>query len=113
MLKDILPAKYRKAIYSLYAIAVVIAGALAVGGVDTGTTPDVLAYLGGALGVVAAANAGPTNQVLVSLDENRLSELIDKHLEGRDEAGAIDTLLLLTVLILVGVVLLLFRIHFH
>lgn len=56
MLKDIIPAKYRQIVYSLYAIAVVVTGALAVAGVDTGKAPDVLAYLGGALGFVAAAN---------------------------------------------------------
>lgn len=59
MLKDILPAKYRQIVYRLYAAAAVIAGALAVAGVDTGKTPDVLAYLGGALGFVAAANVAP------------------------------------------------------
>ena len=58
MLKDIIPEQYRKTVYGLYAVAVVVAGALAVAGVDIGKAPDVLAYLGGALGVVAAANTG-------------------------------------------------------
>lgn len=80
MLKDIIPAKYRQIVYGLYAVAVVVVGALAVGGVETGTAPDVLAYLGGALGVVAAANAVPAK---------------------RDDAGEANAVLIIAVTALV------------
>jgi hypothetical protein len=93
MLTDIIPAKYRKVVYGLYAVAVVVAGALAVAGVDTGKTNDVLAYLGGALGVVAAANTAP------------------KAAGGED--GNADASLLLNILTFVGVVLLLFGVSFR
>jgi hypothetical protein len=91
MLTDIIPAKYRKVVYGLYAVAVVVAGALAVAGVDIGKAPDVLAYLGGALGVVAAANTAPTPK-------------------GEDGAG--DLGLVLLVLAVVGVGLLLLGVKF-
>ena len=51
-----LPAKYRRVAYGLYALAVVVVGALAVAGVGTGKALDVLAYLGVALGITAASN---------------------------------------------------------
>lgn len=51
-----LPAKYRKVAYGLYATAAVTAGALLVAGVNIGKTPDVLVYLGAALGITAASN---------------------------------------------------------
>lgn len=59
MLTDIIPARYRRAVYALYAVAVVAVGSLNAGGLDTGNATDVLTYLGGALGVVAAANTRP------------------------------------------------------
>lgn len=91
MLTDIIPAKYRKIVYGLYAVAVVVAGALAVAGVDTGKAPDVLAYLGGALGVVAAANTAPS--------------------PPKGEDGSVDTITLLLFATLLGVVLLLFGVR--
>jgi len=61
-LTDIIPAKARKYIYALFALAGVIIGALAIAGVDVGKAPDVLAYIGIALGFTAASNtpAPPT-----------------------------------------------------
>lgn len=55
-LTDILPPAARKYLYALYFVAVVVVGALAVAEVSVGKAPDVLAYLGGALGLVAASN---------------------------------------------------------
>ena len=55
-LTDILPAKVRKYVYAVYALAGVVVGALAVAGVEVGKAPDVLAYLGIALGLTAASN---------------------------------------------------------
>ena len=51
-----LPAKGRRIAYGLYAAAAVTVGALLVAGVDVGKAPEVLVYLGGALGVTAASN---------------------------------------------------------
>lgn len=59
-LTDIVPAHVRKYLYAAYALAGVIVGALAVAGVDVGKAPDVIAYLGIALGLAAAANTAPT-----------------------------------------------------
>lgn len=59
MLTDIIPARYRRAVYALFSVAVVIVGALNAGGIDTGKATDVLTYLGGALGIMAAANTAP------------------------------------------------------
>lgn len=56
VLHEILPAVWRKRAYAAYALAGVLVGALAVAGVDVGTAPDVLAYLGVALGLTAASN---------------------------------------------------------
>lgn len=55
----VIPAKYRQYVYLAYTLAVVVAGALAVAGVNTGKTNDVLAYLGAALGLTAASNVKP------------------------------------------------------
>jgi hypothetical protein len=55
-LVDIIPAGARKYVYALYALAGVVVGALAVGGVEVGTAPEVLAFIGTALGLVAASN---------------------------------------------------------
>jgi len=90
MLRDILPARYRKTAYALYALAVVVFGALAAAQVNTGHTTDVLAYLGGALGFVAASNTGTAAE------------------DKSNEAGAVDTLLLVAVAVLVVVLLILF-----
>lgn len=51
-----IPAKYRRVAYGLYATAAVTAGALLVAGVEIGRAPDVLVYLGAALGITAASN---------------------------------------------------------
>jgi hypothetical protein len=62
LLTDVLPAVWRKRLYALYALAGMTVGALAVGGMDVGTAPDVLAYLGIGLGLTAASNtASPTD----------------------------------------------------
>lgn len=55
-LTDIIPARYRRYVYAVYALAGLVVGALAVAGVDVGSAPDVLAYLGIGLGVTAASN---------------------------------------------------------
>lgn len=59
-LTDIIPARFRQYIYAAFALAGIVVGALAVAGVDVGKAPDVIAYLGIALGLTAAAN---TNDV--------------------------------------------------
>lgn len=66
MLRDILPAHYRKMTYSIYAVVGVLLGAIQVGfGAAEAGQPVALtvalavyAFLGGALGVTAAANTG-------------------------------------------------------
>lgn len=63
LLTDIIPAGARKYLYALYSLSIVVAGALAVAGVDTGKAPDVLAYVGGALGLVAASNVPDNGDV--------------------------------------------------
>lgn len=55
-LTDLLTPAVRKYLYAAYTLAVIIVGALAVADLDVGKAPDVLAYLGGALGLVAASN---------------------------------------------------------
>ena len=55
-LTEIVPARYRKYLYAAYALAGIIVGVLAVAGVDVRTAPEVLAYLGVALGITAASN---------------------------------------------------------
>lgn len=55
-LTDVLPAVWRKRMYLLFALAGVVVGALTVAGVEVGKAPDVLAYLGVALGLTAASN---------------------------------------------------------
>lgn len=59
ILTDIVPAHLRKYVYALYALVAIVTGALNVAGVDTGATAEVLAYVGGALGLVAASNTEP------------------------------------------------------
>lgn len=51
-----LPARYRKVAYGLYAAAAATVGALLVAGVDVGKAPEVLVYLGAALGLTATSN---------------------------------------------------------
>lgn len=67
MLRDILPAHYRKLAYAVHAVVGVVLGAVQVGfGAAEAGQPTALivalavyAFLGGALGVTAAANTGP------------------------------------------------------
>lgn len=55
----LIPASVRKYVYAAYAVAVVIIGGLDVAHVGLGHTHDVLAYIGGVLGVTAASNVTP------------------------------------------------------
>lgn len=55
-LTDLLPQKARTVLYAALALAGIIVGALNVADVDTGKAADVLAYLGAALGLLAASN---------------------------------------------------------
>ena len=82
----------RKWLYIIYSLAGVIVGALAVLDVDVQKAPDLLAYLGTALGLVAASNV-PTPDT----DEPR---------GGQD--GHSDTATLLIVCAVVLLVLLAF-----
>lgn len=67
MLQDIVPAHYRKIAYAAYALIGVLLGAIQVGyGAAEAGQPvpltvalAVYAFLGGALGVTAAANTAP------------------------------------------------------
>lgn len=88
MLKDVIPAKYRRFVYALYALAATVVGALNVAEVNTGKAVDVIAYLGIAVGAVAAGNTG----------------------SSRDEDGVSDFgLLVAVVVVLLGLVLILGR----
>jgi hypothetical protein len=95
MLTDIIPAAWRKPIYAVYAVVGVVLGAWQIaqspapGWLITALT--VYGFVGGALGVTAASNV---------------------HVAKRREDGAADVGLILLVLTLIGVVLLLFRVHF-
>jgi hypothetical protein len=62
-LTELLPAIWRRRLYVLYALAALVVGALTIGGIDVGKVPDVLGYLGGALGLVAASNTTPPVEV--------------------------------------------------
>lgn len=59
-LTGLLPAKARKYLYAIYTAAAIVLGALQVAEVNTGKLPEVLAYLGGALGLLAASNVRHT-----------------------------------------------------
>ena len=67
MLREIVPANYRQVIYSIYAVVGVILGAVQVGfGAAEAGQPVALtvslavyAFVGGALGLTAAANTHP------------------------------------------------------
>ena len=58
-LTELLPARARQILYALLFLAGLVVGALNVAGVDTGAAVDVLAYLGTALGALAASNPSP------------------------------------------------------
>lgn len=65
ILRDVIPAEYRKAIYAAFAFAAVFLGALdvldidALFGVTTDKLNELLLYLGAAVGFVATANTKP------------------------------------------------------
>lgn len=80
----LIPARFRRIAYALFAAAGVLVGALNVADVNTGKATDVLAYLGAALGLVAASNTQPPRT-------------------GNDEGGAADVGLLLLIAVLLGV----------
>lgn len=61
-LVNVLTPEIRKYVYAAFTLAGIICGALAIAGVDVGKTPDVLAYLGAALGLVAASNVKTTEK---------------------------------------------------
>ena len=81
MLKDVIPAEWRRSVYALYAIAATVAGALAVGGVDTGQLPDVITYLGIAIGFTAAAN---TAEKVVVFKDPAGEEVLRAEPEGHE-----------------------------
>lgn len=59
LLTDVVPAHVRKYLYALFALAGIIVGACQIAGVDVGKVPEVLAYVGIALGLTAASNTPP------------------------------------------------------
>lgn len=61
MLTDIIPPSARRYVYAAYAIAATTVGALNVADVGTGKAVEVIAYLGVAVGAVAAANTTRPN----------------------------------------------------
>lgn len=56
-LVNVIPTRFRKYVYAAFALAVIVTQSLDKGGLDIGNTNEVLVYLGGALGLVAASNA--------------------------------------------------------
>lgn len=58
----LLPSKFRRYVYAAFALAVVVTGALQAAGVDVHKAPAVLAYLGGALALQAAANVATVRE---------------------------------------------------
>ena len=55
-LTDVIPARYRKYLYAALFAAGLVVGALDLYGVNVGTWPSVVAYVGAGLGLVAASN---------------------------------------------------------
>lgn len=51
-----IPPRVRKRIYQGFSVAGVVVQALNIGGIDLGTIPDVVAFLGIAIGLTAATN---------------------------------------------------------
>lgn len=56
-LTGIFTPKVRRYVYAAYALAGLVLGCLQIAEVNTGKTPEVLAYIGIALGATAASNA--------------------------------------------------------
>jgi hypothetical protein len=59
-LTGLLPTKVRKFLYAAFYVAGIVLGALQVAEVNTGKAPEVLAYIGAALGLLAANNVRHT-----------------------------------------------------
>lgn len=59
-LVNVLTPTIRKYLYAALFLGGVVLGALKILGHDTGNYPQVLAYVGAALGLTAASNASPT-----------------------------------------------------
>lgn len=108
-LKDILPAQYRKVVYSVYAVLGFLIGATQVGFATAGEDQpvwllvalSVLGYTGVALGVVAGSNVTPTEPVEVAVVE----EYQGQH--ERDQFGAVDTRTIAVVALVVAVLVVL------
>lgn len=59
-LTGVLPTKVRKYLYAAYALAGLVLACLQIAAVNTGKAPEVLAYIGAALGAVAGSNVRHT-----------------------------------------------------
>lgn len=59
ILVDIIPSRFRRVLYALYALAGLLLGSLAVAGIDVGTATAVFAFIGTALGITAYGNVTP------------------------------------------------------
>lgn len=60
-LEDVLTPTIRKYLYAALFVAGLVLGALKLLGHDVGSYPDVLAYIGAALGLTAASNVSPSD----------------------------------------------------
>lgn len=60
-LTDVLTPTIRKYLYAALFLAGVVLGALKILGHDVGDYPEVLAYIGAALGLTAASNVTPSD----------------------------------------------------
>lgn len=85
-----IPVKVRRWVYSLYSLAGVVVGALAVADVQVGKAPDVLAYLGVALGITAATNAVETkpDDEAIASGENMLLTFSDVQGDPEPDVGS-------------------------
>lgn len=92
-LTNIIPMKYRKYLYALAFVAAFVYAVYEANGHDWKRTAGAL--VGAVLAALAHGNATPTQPAA-----------------PRDEAGSADVGLILLTLTLIGVVLLLFRVHF-
>lgn len=62
-LTDVLTPALRKYLYAAFFLATVVFGALKIAGVDTGSSSDVLAYVGAGLGLTAASNVTHSDEI--------------------------------------------------
>lgn len=136
MLQDIIPASWRRFVYALYTVAATIVGALNVGGVNTGKAVDVLAYLGIAVGAVAAGNVATKpysetariklhggNQALDDINQSiknvgpaagaAVADVLNKAAKKGNERGAVSLATVALVAIAVVLVLAFFGVHGH